>query len=433
MRAAPQISIYDRLLFIFYHLIAIVFTFFSLTYFSLPQPSVLNALRKMADLKDLKIIASDHSINPLTIIVREGDVRVYEDDLSGSERDAVLNEVIKEGYTVETNEESTALLSFGKGYKCLVRLLPETKLKIEKLLTLKADGTKGETSLFYLFNGQIIVQLSNLPPEANVDFKTKLSRYSPGASVSAMATDSETFAVLAVKNGTARAENLKSLKFEMILAGENHLVDVEGHERKSSIPEVLTYFEWDIRKHLPQKIDFQEILSLTGGSFEDKPVAQVDSAQLTGEAIKILEDKISLEMMHFRDYSTKLRDEILSGQEGLTHLRRAQEKETLRIQADINCLETASKCDLYSEKLLLSRGFPRLHHSARMSASIIKDLRLYLEEQKSKADEKQKEIEELIKLERKRSETMSWVLSRKSDKAQLNDILSRLQDQSLLR
>ncbi len=433
MRTAPQVSIYERLLFFFYHFLIIGFTLFGLTYLSLPNPSVLAALRKMADIQELQKLTVDHSLNPLTIIIRQGDVRVYEDELSGSERDAVLNEVLNEGYMIETKEESTALLSFGRGYKCLIRLLPETKVHIEKLLTVKSDGTKGESTLFYIFSGQVIVQLSNLPAEATIDFKNRLARYSPQSSLSAIATDGETYSVLAIKTGSVRAESLKTNKFGMINGGENNVTNDHGRERKSVVPEVLTYFEWDIKQYMPQKVDFNEILELTGGDFKDEPVSAVEDVQITSEAMRKMEEQITLEMVNFRDYSLKVRDDILSGQEDLASFRRAQEKENLRIQADIHCLETARQCDLYSEKLLLSRGFPRLHHSARMAASIIKDLKLYLTEQKSKSDEKQRDIEKLIKLEKTRSETMTWVLSRQSDKAQLREILNKLQDQSLFR
>lgn len=433
MSSLPKNIIYERVFFLGYHLIIFVVTLFGLNYLSLSQPDVASAFNRMWAMDNSKKSAEVLRLNTPSIKHLEGDVRIFEDEFSGSERSAVIDDQLKTGFTLETKENSTALFSLGYDRDVVLRILPNTVLKLDLLKTSKASGKETlETTLISLVKGQIIAK-SSIPPTATVDIRTKLARFSLQSSTSAISTDGTSYYLLVVKDGAVRAENSRTLKFSSIPTRHSFFVSGDGQERLSDLPDVLKFFSWDLTKAKPAELTYDSILAATGGPFEVVQEKKMESDSIESVSQAELELQIKEETIKFNEDSSKLRAEIVSEQIALEELQKQHAKEAMKVQADITCLETSKKCDLYTEKLLLSRGFGRLHNSSRMAASITKDLNLYMGELASLRAAKEKEVSDLIELEKKRKAAWNWVQSRQADKTQLKEILSKLSDPVLSR
>jgi hypothetical protein len=88
---------------------------------------------------------------------------------------------------------------------------------------------------------------------------------------------------------------------------------------------------------------------------------------------------------------------------------------------------------LYSEQLLLSRGFPRIHNSPRLVDGIILDLKKYLGEQNAKLDQVAQEIEDLETLAKKREVILKWAEKQTESESYLRETLKKLRDPNLSR
>ncbi len=432
MKVQLQNSVFDRLYFLGYHITVLFLTLFMLNYFSQSSPTIFSTLVKMTSGKAPKNLKGVLKERPLTLNMIYGEVKVFEDQFSGSERNAIEGEVLPEGAAIETRNGSVTL-SFGNGYLCTLKLLPNTKLRIDELMAPKLDGEeKTEVTLWHLFKGQLIAELQSESTIIAIDFKTKGARFSLRPSVSGVAVDERGDVLLAVKAGEVRAENIKTLKFDMIKAPQIYFIDDRGRERKIQNSEVVNLFNWKISKDMISVIDFEKVLSLTGGAFIE-PVAPVKKGGFSEEERAQLLNETREEMRTFRAYSSRLREDILSGKQNLEVFHKKNEKDAIKIRADINCLETSKRCDLYSEQLLLNRGFPRIHNSPRLVEGIKNDLRKYLNEQDTKLDEVAKEIEVLEALEKKRAVVFQWAEKQAESDSELRETLKQLRDQNLFR
>ena len=425
MSVRPQTTIFDRIFFLGYHVIVLAVTMFALNYYSLPVPSFQSAILRMASLTPAQSDSSQQSQKTFSVSGLVGEVKIFQDEFSGSDKEAVDGDEVKVGYSIETNDQSSIDLNITKGFKATVRILPGSRILFEK--------DSPNHVLLTLQRGQIMTRIENVSNSA-LDIRTTLARFSSQTtSISGISTDGKTFSFLAVKSGNVRAENSKTHKFEMIQAKQSYLVvDEKGKERVSLMPEALALFTWDPKSATKQSHDIATILAATGGPFTETVEEKLSEAGISPEEQAKLEGFVTEELRNFQIYTAKLHEEIASKRVTLGDLQKRMDKENLKIEADITCLESQKRCDLYTEKLLLDRGFPRIHNSSRMADAITKDLRKYQSEEAAKLDEKHKEIEDMVKLEDARKETWTWVQSRLSDKTIYREILSKLQDQNLI-
>jgi hypothetical protein len=324
MKAQLQNSIFDRLYFIGYHLTVLFMTLFMINYFSLSEPSIVATLVKMTSGRAPKNLHKNLKHRPLTLSMIYGDVKVFEDQFSGSERNALEGEVLPEGAAIETRNGS-ATLSFGKGYLCILKLLPNTKLRIDELMVPRLDGeVSTEVSIWHFFKGQIITELQNENTSVAIDFKTKNARFSLKPSLAGVAANENGEFLLAVKSGEVRAENIKSLKFSIIQAPQIYFIDSAGRERKVQNLDVVKLFNWKIDKDMGSEVDFEKVLTLTGGAFVES-IVTIKKEGLSDEEMAQLMNETHEEMRNFKSYSWKLQEDILSSRQNLETFHKKNE------------------------------------------------------------------------------------------------------------
>ena len=247
MSSLPNNIIFERIFFLGYHAVIVVLTVFGLNYLSLPQPDVSLALKKMMSMDETQALFEKAKLDTPVIESITGNVRVFEDQFSGSEREALENDHLKSGFTIETKAKSSALINLGHDRQVTIRVLPGTIIKFDEIKASKINGQQNsEMTLMSLIQGQIISK-SSIPDNVIVDIRTRMARFSLHSSLSAIATDGTSFCLMVVKDGNVRAENSKTLKFDIVHAKNSFYVNREGTERRSELPGPLKFFEWDAK------------------------------------------------------------------------------------------------------------------------------------------------------------------------------------------
>ena len=166
-------------------------------------------------------------------------------------------------------------------------------------------------------------------------------------------------------------------------------------------PEMINKFEWDLENLTIDQPEIDEMITMLGNPDLDKK--KEDSVVNPAlDKSKSLKELVQIEIDIFKRYDLDLQDYLSNDAQFLNELLLISEKERPKIKNDIFCLSTTrSQCDLYSEKLLITRGFPRTFGTPRFIEMIIEDLNKYVKEQ-----------DEQISLA-------------KSDKASLEDLISK--------
>jgi hypothetical protein len=353
-------------------------------------------------------------------------------DTKSSTWEAKVGEELKQGNSIETKEKSTVLLSFGDKYSCTMRLGSRSKINIDDLMRQEGD-VKTEKSLINLIRGTVSVIVTNKSADIQIGIKTKHAAFGVRGTKFSVLTDNLDYSLLAVKEGKVEADNFISFKKKLVSADASLLINKDGIEKDSLDIKIIDRFDWNLENIDSEFPDIDEMLSLLGNpDFTQSNEVTTKSAE--PESIKPLIEVILIELEAFKRYDKDLQDYLSNEMQYLNELQSISNIEKPKIESDIHCLSVSKKqCSLYSEKLLVSRDFPRTFGTPRFIQMMINDLRKYLKEQDDKIVTSKKDIAELEALILKRKTILESVELQFKNSVELEIIISRLKEKELLR
>jgi hypothetical protein len=341
--------------------------------------------------------------------------------------------VLAAGSTIVTGDKSSALLSFKGRYSWQVRLIPNTKFKLEELMQQRPDD-KSENTLFALVQGGVILLLERMGQNVNMRIKTSSITYGVRGTQFSIVTDTTLYSILAVKKGSVEVENFKAMKKDMIAAGKVYFANNSGNIKVNEDRDILDAFDWDMEGPGLTDPDLQLLRERAEKlTTETSPEAQAkDQVTSGGPSAEQLREKLMQELDRFsrdqNDYSESL--ELMKTR--LTNEEFAFLREEKQVETDLYCLRTTNgACQLQMEKLLIMRGFPATHGSPQLRNSIINDLVAYLGEKKEGIASLKQEIEGLEGLLRKRAEVLQSVRQEAAGSSDYPLLLKKLEDKDL--
>ncbi len=184
-------------------------------------------LSKIASFSEEPIIESKLIIQKI-----KGTVLISEPQIEA--RPAKEGEILKPGMTIETQDQSSALLFFGEKNTCKVRLGSRSLINIDDLLKREIvpnTETKTEKSQLNLIKGAVSLVVTNTDPLAQVSVKTKNAMFVVRGTTFSVMVD-ENYSLLVVKEGKVEAENFITFKKKIIPAGVSYLNNKEGREKE---------------------------------------------------------------------------------------------------------------------------------------------------------------------------------------------------------
>ena len=422
----------DIFLFVIYHSIALavsIVLILSLSY-------NINVF----DLESLKKAALNDKTRPVeaAVIVRSlpkimktrGTILIS--DSNSLPRLAKVGEELKQGSSIETKEKSFVLLSFGKKYSCNVRLGSNSKLNIDELL-LNSKDNNSEQSMFNLIKGTLSVAVKKKNETPGIKIKTVFAIFGVRGTQFSVLTDAINYSLLVVKEGKVEAENIIAFKKRFFSTGTSYLVNKNGVEKEYSDPEMINKFEWDLENLTIDQPEIDEMITMLGNPDLDKE----NEDSVVNPALdksKTLKELVQIEIDIFKRYDLDLQDYLSNDAQFLNELLLISEKERPKIKNDIFCLSTTrSQCVLYSEKLLMSRGFPRTFGTPRFIQMIIEDLNKYMKEQDEQISVAKSDKASLEDLISKRKSLLGNVEKQFLADTELETIIPRLKDDKMRR
>jgi hypothetical protein len=290
-----------------------------------------------------------------------------------------------ENCILETKDRSLAVISFEGSYKWMLRVTPNTKIKSDELFrAIIEDGNEKENSVFNLIKGTVFYLLTNENDLARVKFKTFLTIYGVRGTTISVTTDGESFSNMAVKEGIVEAINLETMQKHMIYSGQFHIA-FKKREEIINKPEIIDLYDWNLDSDrvegIPGIESIQKYIEAPAEKLQKKTDMIIQDTSLD-ESLK--KEITSLEI-RIRDHL----EELKKIKSRIADRKFALEGERTGIEKDILCLKSdQGDCSLFSEKILMDRGYPRIYKSHSFKLSMAEELRKYLVE-------KEKEIENL--------------------------------------
>ena len=422
----------DIFLFVIYHSIAIavsIVLILSLSY-------NINVF----DLDSLKKAALNDKTRPVeaAVIVRSlpkimktrGTILIS--DSNSLPRLAKLGEELKQGSSIETKEKSFVLLSFGDKYSCYVRIGSNSKLNIDELL-LNSQNNNSEQSFVSLIKGTLSVAVKKMNETPVIKIKTAFAIFGVRGTQFSVLTDAINYSLLVVKEGKVEAENVIAFRKRIVSTGASYLVNKNGEEKEFSDTEMINKFEWDLENLTIDHPEMEEMITMLGNP-DLSPKKEDFVINSTPDKTKSLKELVQIEIDIFKRYDVDLQDYLSNDIQFLNELLLISEKERLKIKNDIFCLSTTrSQCDLYSEKLLMSRGFPRTFGTPRFIQMMIEDLNKYMKEQDDQISVAKSDKASLEDLISKRKILLENVEKQFLAGTELETIIPRLKDDKMRR
>jgi hypothetical protein len=336
--------------------------------------------------------------------------------LKGGER-------LKEGATITTGENSAALLTYRGQYHWEAHLASKTQINVDELMNQRPE----ETTLFNLVTGAIGLKVKNSSGIVRrISVRTKFASFGVQGTKFAVLTDGEKRSLMIVNEGTVIAENYKTSAKTKVIDGHTYLINREGESNIVLNLDALNLFNWDIQ-NLNQEIpSLEEVISRIGDvgpALDDQENAQLSQ-------LKEVDEKIT----EFKSKDRDLLRELETLQENALQSRDGLRAETVKVEKDIRCLQTSpSECSLYSEKILVGRGLPRMWGNPRYRASMVVELQKYLIERNEEVAGREDEARILAKLMSARKTAINQIEVDRKEGNNIDEIIQKLEDNRLKR
>lgn len=330
------------------------------------------------------------------------------------------NELLSDGSSLVTADGASALITFTDSDTWKLRLAAGSRVNFDKV---SEDGT-----ILNLVHGSAILSAKNNTGRVRpVSIRTNFASFTTSGALFAVTSETDKWTLLSVKEGIVIAENFKLMQKTQIHEGFNYLVKREGEARNQLELSAIELYNWDFSQPNPGLPAIEDVLK----TFDERvaPVADEKEKLHQEKLVQVDEALKSFRTEHdgFRRELQILSDNARDSREGFVTERR-------RIERDIRCLQTSvSECNLYSEKILLLRGFPRTWGNPRYRSEIVVGLQKYLQEREDEVSIREDEARVLEELMKKRDAALSSAETNRTQEKDLDSIIPSLQDARLKR
>lgn len=333
-------------------------------------------------------------------------------------------EKLKAGQSLATGPESFLLLSYQGSDSWMIKVAPDSRINIDELMEMKDS----EETVINLLQGGLTFRMRNSTGALRkLLIRTKFASFAAtGTMTAAVLTDSEMYSLITVHEGVAEAENFKLMEKTPVREAHTYLINREGDKKVVLDLDAIDLYSWDLRgpDHALPTIDkvLQSVgdLGPTLDDIEKKKLAQLR--------------KIDGAVKDYKEKNEELRRELEILTENAVQSRAGLRAETVKVEKDIRCLETSEfECNLFSEKILLTRGFPKLWGNRAYRSSLVVGLGKYLQERNEEVSAREEEARILSKLMAAREAVLEAVEADRSAERNLDQLIPRLQDARLRR
>ena len=332
-------------------------------------------------------------------------------------------EILKEGSSFATGENSSVLLVHQGSYNWKLLLGPGTQVNIDELMKMKDL----QTSVVYVIKGGVILKIENESDvPRNFIVRTNFASFAVKEGNFSVLADGEKRSLMTVHKGAIEAENYKLMEKATVREGYTYIVNREGEHKIQLDLDAMDLYNWDIEQIDQQ---FPAIDEVTGKTGDVSPIID-DSEKKHLALLKEIDGVIS----DFRQHNEDLARELRVIQENATKSREGLRNETRNVNKDIRCLETSnSECNLFNSKILYERGFPRMWGNPRYRTSLVVGLQKYLQERNDEVSAREEEAQTFTKLMSLRASVLRAAESDRSQEKNLEKIIRILQDERLRR
>lgn len=420
-------SSFDRIAFILYHAIVIIGSLFLFVTITADINEFDFKTFKFKKKKIEQEIATTTSVPVIEKV--KGTVTISA--TGKSSHPAAVGEELQQGSIIETAENSFALLTFSEKYTCRIKVGAKSRLDVDELLVQNVS-TKTEDTTINLKLGNVIVHLLNKNEPVKIQVRTTSASFGVRGTKLAVFTDGSAEAMLCVEHGQVEAENKLNFKRSRINGGESYYIDKDGQDRKENNPQMINALDWNMDGDLPVLLVLSELKEkLTSTSVVIQQVSESGvQSEVTPEMLASIEQEIKI----FKEENIKLLEEVEVEKHSIAKYQADLEKDLVKINEDIHCLETSTvRCKLFTENILIKRGFPQTYGAPKLIESMTKDLKAYIEERNQEISDKQKDFVVLETLIKKRQEVLQVVETQLLNKTELNSIIPKLKEQALHR
>jgi hypothetical protein len=332
-------------------------------------------------------------------------------------------ELLKEGQSLATGPHGALLLSYRGPDTWFIRISPDTQVNVDELLKMK----KEQSTTINLLHGGLIVRMNNVTGSARaIEVRTKFASFTARSGRFAVLTDGETRTLMTVQQGMAEAENFKLMERSSVRGGYTYFINREGEKKIQLDLDALDLYNWeptDIDGIIPSPGKVIGVIGDLGPTPDDQEKAKL-------EVLK----EIDASILEFKNENEKLRREYNILNDNAEQSRIGFRAERAKVNKDIHCLETSTfECNLFSEKILLLRGFPRTWGNPQYRNSLVVGLGKYLQERNEEVAGREEEAKILADLMAKREAALKAVEADRAREKNLDKLMLILQADLLRR
>jgi hypothetical protein len=339
-------------------------------------------------------------------------------------RPAVIEDELVQASRLETAQHSFLLLQFGQYDEFQLRLEADSKISVDELHSV--DGGKTLISL-HLARGKALLKVSDISQRVQVQLRILGASHASTNGEFMALTDGKNYSLLMVNEGVVKSRLFHSHADRELPAGFSLWLDATGKEKLESNSELLQKFDWQLDSSIPQdKVTLDQELGRVFPVVKTTPVPSPD-------AIRRM-DQLKKELINFEQYNESLQQEIEREKILVDRFKQKIASEKNEVLQDINCIEKSkSECRLFSEKVLLKRGFPRNFGDQRYRKSMAQSLQAYLVERQQELQSWHRKIGDWQQLLMRRQQLLAWARHESKQDAEPEAILRKLQDPQLIK
>ncbi len=332
-------------------------------------------------------------------------------------------ELLKEGASIITGEKSAVLLSYRDFYHWEARLSENTQVNIDELMKMDPE----DKTIFNLVTGALAMKMKNTSGTVrNMNIRTKFASFAVRGTTFAVLTDGEKRSLMTVQEGVVVADNYKLTDKSKVIEGHSYLVNREGESKIILDLDAVNLYDWQIDNLNPVSPSIDDVVAKTG----DVGPALDDQEKVRVNLLKDIDEKIA----DFKKANTELVRELETLNENAVQSRGGLREESVNVNKDIRCIQTSSfECNLFTEKILVARGYPRMWGNPRYKSSLVVELQKYLIERNEEVAGREDEAKVLAKLMSARNSVLKLVEEDRKNVTNIEKIIPALQDDRLRR
>jgi hypothetical protein len=321
--------------------------------------------------------------------------------------------------TLATGTSSSVVLSLKERDYWILRIDQNSQVNIDQLMK--------DYSVFYLMKGGLTLTMKT-PSGAvkRLDVRTKFASFSVKGTTIAVLTDGEKRSLMSVHDGMVEAENFKMMEKTRVPEGFSYLVNLDGEKKIDLNLGAIDLYPWnpeDLEKELPELETVVEKIGDIGPTLNDAEKKKLEDLKDIDQAIELFETQ-----------NQSLFHELENLKENAKASREGYLAEKVKVDKDIRCLQTSPyECNLFNDKILYQRGFPRMWGTPRYRSGLVVGLQKYLQERNDEVTRREEDAKILADLMKKRDAVLSAVKTRRAGESELSSILPALQDERLRR